>query len=112
MLAKEPTAEVKSKIEEQYRTIGLYNKAWNKFVYPIVVLRLPDAVPEFAAVKKSFDARNNLIHGRNGIVSKAYALKHIAIIEGGTARVTCFAAEHGVDLMSRLKPRPRPRVRD
>lgn len=110
MLAvKHPTAFIRETIEEQYRTISKYSKAWNKFVYPEVEIRLHEAVPGFENIKRSFDARNKLVHGKHGAVTEAYAAKHIAVIEGGTTSITRFSADHGADLMSRLKTRPRPR---
>jgi hypothetical protein len=105
-----PTAHVRETIEEEYRSITKYSKAWNKFVYPEINIRLGEAVPSFGDIKKSFDARNKLVHGKHGAVTEAYAIKHVAIIEGGTVSIACFSANHGADLMSRMKTRPRSRT--
>lgn len=105
-----PTAYVRETIEEEYRSISKYSKAWNKFVYPEIGIRLSEAIPSFGDIKKSFDARNKLVHGKHGAVTEAYAVKHLVVIEGGTVSITCFSANHGADLMSRMKTRHRQRA--
>ena len=111
MLAlRHPTAYVRETIEEKYRSITKYSKAWNMFVYPETQIRLAEAIPGYDAIRKSFDARNKLVHGKHGAIPESYAIKHIVIIEGGTVSITCFSANHGADLTSRMKARPRPKT--
>jgi hypothetical protein len=110
-LASEPTLEVREAIEEKYRTIGVYPKAWRRFVEGAGKAPLTEVLPNFEAVLGAFNLRNELIHGVRGTAEWKYAHKQVAIILDATERLTNFASQHGIDLTAKLKARRRTKAK-
>ena len=108
-LASAPTADIRERIERKYNTVGKYGQAWTRFVEPVRKSSLHEALPEIDDIKNAFRSRNKLVHGQQGGASIDYLQPRIEFIFAGTAKLTSFALEHGVDLTARIRIRQRPR---
>ena len=107
-LASGPTKEVRETIEKKYKSIGAYENGWNALVRAAGKPGLRDAVSDWDAVKKVFQTRNEIIHGKRATLSRERAIEEIAVILNATAEVTRFAARYEVSLMARMKIRRKP----
>lgn len=104
-LASGPTKEVRETIEKKYKSIGAYENGWNALVGAASKPGLRDAVSDWDAVKKVFQTRNEIIHGKRATLSRERATEEIAVILNATTEVTSFAAGYEVNLMARMKIR-------
>ena len=107
-LAVGPTKEVRETIEKKYKSIGFYENGWRDLVEATGKPGLREAVGDWDAVKKVFQTRNEIIHGKRATLSREHATEKIAPILKATAEVTNFAARYEVNLMARMKIRRKP----
>jgi hypothetical protein len=104
-LSSGPTREVREVIENKYRSIGFYEAGWKALVETTGKPGLRDAVGDWDAVKKAFQTRNEIMHGKRATLSRDKAMENILLIVNATAKVTDFAEGYQVNLMTRIKIR-------
>lgn len=107
-LSSGPTKDVRETIEKRYKTIGFYEAGWEALVEATGKPGLRKAVSDWDAVKKTFQTRNEIIHGKRATLSRERAIEKISIILKATSEVTEFAARYNVNLMARMKIRRKP----
>ncbi|WP_411872626.1 hypothetical protein [Vulcanococcus limneticus] len=107
-LAAGPTKEVRETIEKKYKTIGNYEDGWRTLVEVTGRPGLREVVGNWDAVKKAFQTRNEIIHGKRATLSREHVTEKIEVILNATAEVTNFAEKYEVNLMARMNVRRKP----
>lgn len=94
-----------SKISEVKQIAGLnaYEKAWNEFAIPKGFPKLSFINPKWNEIKKDYQLRHDIVHGRVGTTSAKYADQRVNDLLGASVAITEAASKQGFNPYRKLK---------
>jgi hypothetical protein len=108
-LSKRPNSELRS-LMAKYFSLDSYKELWN---LEVVAGRnfspLAMVVRNWSAVRRAFDARNRLVHGRDRY-TKNMATPHVEVLLQGASYIDEYCESLGYPLFGRMPIRRRPRT--
>jgi hypothetical protein len=108
-LSKRPNSELRS-LMAKYFSLDSYKELWN---LEVVAGRnfspLAMVVRNWSAVRKAFEARNRLVHGRDRY-TRNMATPHVEVLLLGTRYIDEYCESLGYPLFGRMPIRSQPRT--
>lgn len=90
---------------EVHKVSGLpaYEKAWKKFAIPAGLPELSSIIPNWNEIKKEYQLRHDIVHGRVGTTSAKYAEQRVDSFLGASVAITETASRKGFNPYRKLK---------
>jgi hypothetical protein len=108
-LSKRPNSELRS-LMAKYFSLDSYKELWNlKVVAGRNFSPLAIVVRNWSVVRKAFEARNRLAHGRDRY-TKNMATPHVEVLLRGASYIDEYCQSLGYPLFGRMPIRHRPRM--
>jgi hypothetical protein len=108
-LSKRPNVDVRQSLSHVYGLDKYKELWWDEIKDRPRALHLPEVLRNWDGVKRAFDERNRLIHGRNRH-TRNMATPHVEVLLSAVADLNHFCRSCEVDLNQRLPVRKRSRA--
>ena len=82
-----------------------YARAWARVLKTAHAKKLQDVVPDWEALKKAYQLRHDIIHGRQGSSGLGYVTIRVSCILAASEAVAGYGRELGADPYKRLRKR-------
>jgi hypothetical protein len=92
-------------VPDKVSGLDAYAKVWSKALPPEDGQSLPDVVGEWQELKVAYQARNDIVHGRQGSTGLEFANSRVERILGASKSIAKYGSENGADPYHRLKKR-------
>lgn len=103
-LSRTPNAELRRQMADYY-SLDAYKDLWRDEVMPTGNRRpLAEIVQNWSEVRKAFEARNKLVHGK-GRYTRKMATPHVEALLKAVGYVDAYCTARGVDLSGRMPVR-------
>jgi hypothetical protein len=103
-LGSSPNRHIRDEVLKKVRGIEDFKKAWKKEVYPRTGKRLTEVVGDWQKLKKTFAARNKLVHGIKTEPSSNFSEKCINSYLQATLDIVSFARTHKISIFGKKLP--------
>lgn len=103
-LGSSPNRELRDEVLKKVRGIDDFKKAWKKEVYPRTGKRLTEVVGDWQKLKKTFDARNKLVHGIKTEPSSKFSEQCVNSYLQASLNILEFSKINGVNLFGKKLP--------